>query len=409
MSRVGHVGRRIQEGSLYVLLFLLPFSKATVEVTSVLLLLGWLLERFDPATRRKTVWLRLQCRPLALAVGTFLAVCAASIAVSSQPSLSLRGFFCKWLEYLWMFAIAADLGVRPAVVRRSSLVIACSSVFVMAEGLTQELFGKGFFRGFKLIVYSRMTGPYENPIDLGIYHMMVTLLLLTYAAVQRGFRRGLVWTVLLFLVVCLGRTLALGVWVATFGAVVLVLMLGHAEVRRFALVLIWVTVFSAGYFLYRTGHTHEVLTLSDIGTADRVAMWTTAIRMISDRPILGHGLNTFMANYLAYWVGGERQPRYAHNCYLQVAAETGLVGLAAFLALLGLLFRQLTAGLRRLSGDDQIILLGLVAGLLAFAIHSAVDTDFYSLRQAALFWVLAGVALGLSARRDEALDAKPSG
>ena len=394
MSRIGAT---LQAGSLSVLLFLLPFSKAVVEVTSVLLLLGWLLQRCDPATRWDTVWARPSLRRIALALGAFVAVCAASIAVSDHPSHSVRGFFSKWLEYLWMFVIAADLGARPSTVRRGALIMAWSSVFVVVEGVTQEIFGAGIFRGFKRVVYARMTGPYENPIDLGTYLMVAILFLLTYAMIQRGWRRGLLWMVLVPLTICLGRTLALGVWLAALAAVVMALLPVPAMRRSLGLFL-GLTILSGGVFLHTTGHTKEILTLSDVGTADRVAMWTAATRMIQDRPLLGHGLNTFMANYLAYWVGGERQPRYAHNCYLQMAAETGLVGLAAFLWLLWLLVSRIHASLGPPLSEEGLLLLGLFAGLVAFLLQAGIDTNFYSLRQAALFWVLAGLALGLSTR-----------
>jgi len=89
-------------------------------------------------------------------------------------------------------------------------------------------------------------------------------------------------------------------------------------------------------------------------------------------------------------------PRYAHNCYLQVAAETGFVGLAAFLALLGMLFWHLIRRAMRSEAQLAILLPGFIGGLLAFVVQAGVDTNFYSLRQAALFWVLAGVAVGLS-------------
>jgi len=137
--------------------------------------------------------------------------------------------------------------------------------------------------------------------------------------------------------------------------------------------------------------------LLDIGEQDRLVMWQAAWKMIQDRPVLGHGVNTFMSRYLDYWVGGERMPRYAHNCYLQVAAETGMLGLAAFLALLGLLFVRLLTGSQRGPPADQAQLAGLTAGLLAFALQAGIDTNFYSVRQAALFWVLAGLAIGFTA------------
>ena len=133
-----------------------------------------------------------------------------------------------------------------------------------------------------------------------------------------------------------------------------------------------------------------------MGKTDRWVMWAAARGMIRDRPWLGHGVNTFMANYLTYWVGGEQQPRYAHNCYLQMAAETGLIGLSAFLLCLAALARRWIAGVRALAAPQRTWLLGLSAGLAAFLVQAAIDTNFYAMRQAALFWVLAGLALGLS-------------
>jgi hypothetical protein len=55
MSRLWAAARPLQQGGLYVLLFLLPFSKAAVELSFGLLLIGWVLERLNPATRAETV------------------------------------------------------------------------------------------------------------------------------------------------------------------------------------------------------------------------------------------------------------------------------------------------------------------------------------------------------------------
>ena len=174
----------------------------------------------------------------------------------------------------------------------------------------------------------------------------------------------------------------------------------RAALRRPGPVLVLVTVvlLGGGFLLGRQGRPlGDVVVLHDIGTRDRWAMWQAALGMIRDRPIVGHGVNTFMANYLDYWVGGERMPRYAHNCYLQVAAETGIVGLAAFLWLLAALFLRLGRAARVPPFDaSRLLLSGLCAGLVAFAVQAGVDTNFYALRQAALFWVLAGMAVGLS-------------
>ena len=398
---IGARGRTIQHGSFYVLLAMLPFSKAAIEIMFGVLLLGWVMERLDPATRAETVWARPSFRPLALAIGGFLAVCAASIAVSDFPMTSARGFVGKWLEYLMLFVMMADVGSRPGVARRGLVILACSAFAVVLQAVGQEWFVvPGPFQYHPALHYRRMTGPYENPIDLATYMMVVIPVLASYARVQATRGRWLLGILVMALIGCLARTEALGAWLALCIGVVVIISVDRT-MRRIGIGLLVAVVVLAGAVLSRGGHLSDVTSWSDIGKVDRLVMWQAAVGMIRDRPILGHGVNTFMANYLDYWVGGERQPRYAHNCYLQVAAETGLVGLLAFTALLWLLFARLVAGLRRIRDDDRMILLGCLGGLLAFAVQAGIDTNFYSLRQAALFWTLAGFAIGIGERTGE--------
>ncbi len=388
-----------EEVVLYVLLFLLPFSIAAGEIGSCLLIAAWVVRRLYPATRLQTIWFQPALRSLVLAVGFFLLVAALSIIGSDFRKISLVGFVGKWLEYLVLLVVLADLGCRKKVIQRTAWVCGASAFFVIVECLTQEWFGKGLFRGYSIGVYSRITGPYRNPIDLATYLSFVILFLVSYAAVLKSRIRWLVWMIVLFSLIVFARTLALGAWLGFVMAIGLVLLPWDKQLRRQALLLFVLFIIGAWFFLYRTGLMHAVFSLSDIGTTDRKAMWRTAIAMIIDRPWLGHGINTFMSNYLRYWVGGEHMPRYAHNCYLQMAAEAGLVGLGAFLAVLGGLAVQLIQSCRRKCDPIQRrVLLGMAAGLFAFAIHAGVDTNFYSVRQATLFWVFAGLAVGFSYR-----------
>jgi O-antigen ligase len=243
-----------------------------------------------------------------------------------------------------------------------------------------------------------MTGPYENPIDLATYLMVVIPMLLMGALAAHGRRRAAWWSLVALLAAALLRTEAVGAWLG-FASGLALLCLRHRAARRYGLVLL--VLGGLGVGLFAREEVREALSWTELSKQDRVVMWQAAAKMIQDRPWFGQGLNTFMANYLAYWVGGERQPRYAHNCYLQVAAETGLVGLLAFAALLGAMVARLAARPPPASGPDGGVLIGYAAGLIAFLVQAAIDTNFYSLRHAVLFWVLAGVAIGWREHLDD--------
>jgi len=395
---VGRLSGIVQESSLYALLFLLPFSKSAIEILFGVLLLAWLADRVPAATRAETVWRQPRLHSLAWALGLTLAAFALSIPFSDYPDTSLRGFVGKWVEYLLMVVLAAELGRRPRVAERALVALAWATAFVVIEAVSQELLGAGLFLRHPLKTYYRMTGPYENPIDLAAFFMVAVPCLTAFAVTRRRRLRWLIGGVVLAAIGCLGRTMAFGVWLGLGLAAAAMAVAGPPALRRGVLLMATAAALSVGFFLHRTGMFREIVTLSDVGTADRVVMWQAAVNMIKDRPVLGHGVNTFMANYLAYWVGGERQPRYAHNCYLQVAAETGIVGLAAFLWLLWVLHRTLWSSIRGDSAEARTLLVGVWAALAAFAAQSAMDTHFYALRQAALFWMLAGLAVGLSER-----------
>ena len=326
-----------------------------------------------------------------------MTVCALSIIVSDYPGLSVKGVVDKWLEYLLMLVIVADVVVAyPPIVRQSVVALSFSAGLVILEALTQELFGKGLLRGYPLSVFKVMTGPYENPIDLATYLIVVIPILGSVATIaRRRFRSRFLWVLLAALILCLARTEAFGAWLG-LGASILVLSVTYPRLRRYGVALFAALFILGSAALIHTGHLGSTLSPREIGKVDRWVMWQAAIGMIRDRPLLGHGVNTFMANYLHYWVGGERQPRYAHNCYLQIAAETGLIGLALFLGILGCFFAYLISHRSHLTAKQQTLLLGFMGGLLAFSFHASIDTNFYALRQAALFWSLAGLALGLS-------------
>jgi O-antigen ligase len=272
-------------------------------------------------------------------------------------------------------------------------VVAWSSVLVVIEALSQEFFGAGVFRGYRWMVFERMTGPYTNPIDLATYIMVAVPVLLGAAQGARPRVRGSLWVLVAALVGCLGRTLAFGVWLS-FGAAMVWLAWQRADLRRPVLVALGAVAAASLGFMALRGEWY-LATLSDMGTKDRVYMWQAALRMIHERPLLGHGVNTFMANYLAYWVGGEQQPRYAHNCYLQIAAETGVIGLAAFSAMIVSAARRVWSALRGARAETAL-LAGMAAGLLGFLVHAGYETNFFSMRQAALFWTLGGLSLGMS-------------
>jgi len=101
---------------------------------------------------------------------------------------------------------------------------------------------------------------------------------------------------------------------------------------------------------------------------DRMAYWRVAVRDFESHVAVGSGAGT----YAEYWSRHPERsyfaPFHAHSLYLETAAELGIVGLALVVAMLAL-------PLGSIGGGDPIRL-GAGCGLLAFALHAAVDWDW---------------------------------
>jgi O-antigen ligase len=142
-----------------------------------------------------------------------------------------------------------------------------------------------------------------------------------------------------------------------FGALA---VLGIFALRRSVRGVLWGGLIAAGLIrVLPAAVTARAETVSptslDVSSALRVDLWTSAIRMFEARPLTGVGYLNFAAELPAYFrdTGGYSASaiqfsslEFAHNTYLAVLAETGLVGaiLAAVLVVAG--WRMAWAALR---------------------------------------------------------------
>jgi O-antigen ligase len=90
---------------------------------------------------------------------------------------------------------------------------------------------------------------------------------------------------------------------------------------------------------------------------------------------------------------------HAHNLFLEVALQTGIIGLGLFLLLLGSLVHRLVQYLRQ--KDVSLYVLGMVGCLIILGMLIRNMTDMLWVRAAALtFWGVLGVVFGLAARHE---------
>jgi O-antigen ligase len=107
----------------------------------------------------------------------------------------------------------------------------------------------------------------------------------------------------------------------------------------------------------------------------RLPIWRATWNMFADRPLFGHGWGTFVDIHASYKPAptGLYSP-HAHNEYLQVAGESGIIGLAIVLLLVGSFLYGLRGKLTAPGNEaDQPIRVGLAIAILSVFIHSVTD------------------------------------
>ncbi|MFN2531719.1 MAG: O-antigen ligase family protein [Pyrinomonadaceae bacterium] len=132
---------------------------------------------------------------------------------------------------------------------------------------------------------------------------------------------------------------------------------------------------------------------TDDPTTGRAHFWSVTLDIIKNDPVIGAGLGAFGVVYTKYDSrNGMFRLEQAHNDYLQVLADGGLIGGALALFFVVLLFRM---ALPRCDSRDQFrrgVAIGATAGCFAVLIHSFFDFTLHTTSNALLFLVLAALA-----------------
>jgi putative inorganic carbon (hco3(-)) transporter len=150
---------------------------------------------------------------------------------------------------------------------------------------------------------------------------------------------------------------------------------------------------------------------SDPGTDYRLLMWRDGLRLIKNHPLFGVGMNSIRDSWWKFDLAAYKKYGVRldfHSTPIQLAVESGLLVLVAWLALMGVYWVMLArlVALARRQEDATVygIALGVLGGTSGFLASSPVHYNFGDSIAVLLFWFLAGMALAL--RRH--LSARPS-
>jgi putative inorganic carbon (HCO3(-)) transporter len=339
-------------------------------------------------------WLLRRCRgplpggphgPVLLAAAALLAVLLAATVAHPNGAAGLA-VLLRWVGFLAVLAVLLDCLRAALAPRFVAQVYVWSCTAAAACGVLTYL----------LADQRRVVGPLGDPNDLAFFLLAALPLTLALRVGASAPRRYDAATAVLIL--ALLGTLSRGALVGAVAALTVAVVLGSLSLRAVA----GLTVTLAALAGLSVLAVPELVSTSleqkehvaDQNVSERLDLWAAATRMTADQPVLGLGPGAFQLVHDDYL---DRLPQdvnhrldVAHNTYLETSSETGLLGLAAFLALLGSAFLAAAGRWRR----DREPLAGAVAASLAgCAVAATFVTEQYFLP----LWLLAalGAAVGV--------------
>jgi O-antigen ligase len=260
-------------------------------------------------------------------------------------------------------------------------------------------------------------GPYVNPSNFAGAMELATPWLAGYALWSARRSRALAWlsspasllavAVVLCSIAALATASKISVPLILASFAVLGLLAATRRRSRLLVIgglLVLVVVFLGVASQTRLGQrTREFLAVSggQLTQVDRVVSWGRTGAMLRDYPLTGSGFGSFQDVFPGYMPAGEHKRwNHAHNDYLEVLAEGGLVAGALLLWLAwGFWSRVLSS--RNWSAGSVVDLetAGLLLALLALSVHAVFDFNHQIPANGLMFTVMAAIAVAAAERR----------
>ncbi len=278
--------------------------------------------------------------------------------------------------------------------------------FIAAVGIA--LFG---ISEYLFLTSARIQSTFTNPNPLGIY-----LVMLFFMGWSCYLRRPNYWLIsgCIILLVALALTGSRGAFICFFltmpflflnltrtalykgiGKTVMCIVLALIITQGIMVIAPYLQEIAGRHLLSFLTRQESFLASSGVG---RLAFWEVAGRLAINEPLKGYGLGTFHLAYYLEYTNNEWYARFAHNHYLQVLAELGIVGFVLLIGFLVACGKKVWQRIKK--GVVPYYFPGLLAAMATFLIHIGGDFSWNFPGSAVIFFAVAGTAVGAVKEQD---------
>ena len=188
-----------------------------------------------------------------------------------------------------------------------------------------------------------------------------------------------------------------GAWLgAVSGIAVASLWIPRRQLVRIVVPILIVGLLASPFIYHRVSMTVKGQSGGDVG---RIKLLKVGLEMVRAHPLFGVGLERIPAEFPKYYTGNDLNTFYIghmQNDFMQIAAERGLICLAAFLWFLFVLYRSLWAFAK--NGDEmrRLTAISAMCALTGFLVMGLAEFNFGDSEPLILFLFIVSIPFGMA-------------
>ncbi len=366
---------------------------------------------------------------------SFLAAVIISSILSLHPMISLLGSyerqqgFHNIVAYVLLFLLIATFFKTHSNIKRLVIVLNTSAAVICIYGLMQ-LFGLDFLNWAQSTM-SRIFSSFGQPNFFGHYiAVMIPISVYSFFYIARRWYMRILYALLFVAeIVCLIFTYSRSAWIALVVSLglSLILVLWKKNYKKTAATIVIVAVACIASLLTPPVRsallTHSdyvnlkfssrlvsIIDFNNGSNAIRLKYWKAALNAFKEAPfnryLFGFGpdvqASVYVDQYQIDWGYYERLNSYpdrAHNGLLDLLLQFGIVGTAAFFALVWFSVSGLMKILNKAKGEEFWLATALVASLIAYAANNMFSFSLTAM--AMMLFTLLGLSFVLGAAHSD--------
>ncbi len=254
-----------------------------------------------------------------------------SIVFSDNPQTGIEEFFHMWIwPYVPFITIILFISCRDYLVNMLSVFFLFSGVECLCALVQSFKYARGWgFTNSSILAIA----------DIMCMLLPIALVILMDKSFEKKLRRSAAFATIGILAGLLGSK-SRGAWLTKLFVVPIAVFRYLKSSKKYLITFCLILAAFLGYMLTNPNYVQRIYsitnTTTDHSNADRIWSWKSAKLMVKDYPVTGVGLGQFRDKYKFYKYEEETQDLpHTHNNFVQVAVESGAIGLVGFVYFVG--------------------------------------------------------------------------